>query len=143
MMALAVPRVFSILEQYRMKNLSVPIVVEGKNDVSSLRSIEFTGPIIQVNSGESILNFSENLAEEYREIIILTDFDKKGKTLKRMIQEYLVSSGVKADTYLWDYFCKKSPIATVEELPSEVERIRRDFGYYGSPGAMDHYISRG
>ncbi len=141
-MALAEPRVFSILEQYRTKNLSVPIVVEGKNDVSSLRSIEFKGPIIQVNSGESILNFSENLAEEYREIIILTDFDRKGKTLKKMIQEYLVSSGVKADTYLWEYFCKKSPIATVEELPSEVERIKRDHGYYGFPGSVDAFSTR-
>ncbi len=138
-MALAEPRVFSLLEQYRMKNLSVPIVVEGKNDVSSLRSIEFSGQIIQVNSGESILHFSENLAEEYGEIIILTDFDRKGKTLKRMIQNYLVSSGVKADTYLWDYFCKRSPIATVEELPSEVARIKREFGYYGALGAMDPY----
>lgn len=131
-MALAEPRVFSILDQYRSKNLSVPIIVEGKNDVSCLRRIDFEGRIIQVNSGESLLNFSENLASEYDEIIILTDFDRKGKTLKKMIQNYLVSSGVKADTYLWEYLCKKSPIATVEELPSEVERIRQNFGYYGT-----------
>ncbi len=142
-MALAEPRVFSILEQYRTKNQSVPIVVEGKNDVSSLRSIEFTGEIIQVNSGSSILNFSENLAEEYREIIILTDFDRKGKTLKKMIQEYLLSSGVKADTYLWEYLCKRSPIATVEELPSEVERIRQNIGYYGAVGKSDAASYRG
>lgn len=131
-MALDEPRVFSILEQYRTKNLSTPIVVEGKNDVASLRSIDFTGKIVQVNSGESILHFSENLAEEYREIIILTDFDRKGKTLKKRIQDYLLSSGVKTDTYLWEYLCKRSPIATVEELPSEVKRIRHNFGYYGS-----------
>lgn len=132
-MALAEPRVFSILDNYRSKNLSVPIIVEGKNDVSCLRSIDFEGQIIQLNSGESLLNFSENLASEYSEIIILTDFDRKGKTLKKKIQNYLVSSGVKTDTYLWEYLCKRSPIATVEELPSEVERIKQNFGYYGNP----------
>lgn len=131
-MALAEPRVFSILDHYRSKNLSVPIIVEGKNDVSCLRRIDFEGRIIQVNSGESLLNFSENLASEFSEIIILTDFDRKGKTLKKMIQNYLVSLGVKTDTYLWEYFCKRSPIATVEELPSEVERIGQNFGYYGA-----------
>ncbi|HKJ97051.1 MAG TPA: toprim domain-containing protein [Thermoplasmataceae archaeon] len=141
-MALAEPRVFSILEQYRMKNESVPIVVEGRNDISCLRSIDFTGKIVHVNSGSSILNFSENLAEEYSEIIILTDFDRKGKTLKKKIQNYLVSSGVKADTYLWEYLCKRSPIATVEELPSEVERIKRNFGYYGAPGTRDVQSSK-
>lgn len=133
-MALEEPRVFSILDHYRDRNQTVPIVVEGKNDVSCLRDIDFTGTLIQVNTGESLLNFSENLAAQYNEIIILTDFDRKGKLLKKRIQNYLISSGVKTDTYLWEYLCRRSPIATVEELPSEVERIKQNFGYYGAYG---------
>lgn len=116
------PRVITLVEKYIEKNNTVPIIVEGKNDVNSLRRINFAGEIIPVNLGRSILSFSEGIASAYDEVIILTDFDRKGKILKENIEKYLIGAGSRADTYLWEYFLKMSPISTVEELPSEIQR---------------------
>lgn len=117
------PKVITLMEKYIEKNTRIPIIVEGKNDVNSLRRINFAGEIIPVNLGSSLLNFSENIANLYDEVIILTDFDRKGRLLKENLVKYLNGAGSKADTYLWEYLLKMSPISTVEELPSEINRV--------------------
>lgn len=121
------PKIITLMDKYIEKNDSVPIIVEGKNDVNSLRRINFAGEIIPVNLGSSLLNFSESIATSYGEVILLTDFDRKGRILKENIEKYLVSAGSKADTYLWEYLLKMSPISTVEELPSEILRVMENW----------------
>lgn len=116
-------RVIKILERYRAKNSSVPIIVEGRHDVESLRKIDFAGEIITVNAGTSLLTFSENISRAYKEVIILTDFDHKGHILKSSLERYLISSGCRADTDLWSSIRHMVPIRTVEELPFAVNRI--------------------
>ena len=37
------PGMLKIIEKYKEKNLEAPVVVEGKNDVQSLREIDFSG----------------------------------------------------------------------------------------------------
>ncbi|WP_393971877.1 toprim domain-containing protein [Oxyplasma meridianum] len=120
-----------IIDKYREKNLDTPIVVEGKNDVQSLRKIEFSGEIIIFNSGLSIVRFSEELKERYNRIIILTDFDAKGRRLRDDIEKFFVSSGGKADTYLWEYLKRNAAVSTIEELPFAVSRSRT---YISLPG---------
>lgn len=116
-------KILKILEKYRAKNSRIPIVVEGKNDVASLRSMSFNGEIIQLNSGNSLLDFSETLGRSYKEVIILTDFDKKGIELKHRIETYLVGSGCTVDSFLWNSLKKSMPVSTVEELPFAAKRI--------------------
>jgi 5S rRNA maturation endonuclease (ribonuclease M5) len=116
-------RILKILEKYRVKNSRTPIVVEGKNDVASLRKLSFEGEIIQLNSGSSLLDFSETLGRSYKEIIILTDFDRKGMELKHRIEAYLVGSGCTVDSFLWNSLRKSMPVRTVEELPFATKRI--------------------
>ena len=48
-------RVLKTLEKYRIKNQDVPIIVEGKNDLGCLRSLDFQGNIIILNSGNSLV----------------------------------------------------------------------------------------
>lgn len=111
-----------IIEKYREKNLETPVVVEGKNDVQSLREIEFSGEIIIFNSGLSIVRFSEDLRRRHDRVIILTDFDVNGKRLREDIEKFFVSSGGTADTYLWEYLKRHAGVSTVEELPFAVNR---------------------
>lgn len=124
------PKIVQLLDKYRIKNSKIPIVVEGKKDVLTLRKMSFAGDIIPVNSGGSVLNFTESLAKCYDEVIILTDFDRRGKILKGEIEKYLINSGKVADIYLWDYMAKMMPISTVEELPFAVDRIVDDWVAY-------------
>ena len=119
-------RVLKTLEKYRIKNQDVPIIVEGKNDLGCLRSLEFEGNIIILNSGNSLVNFSESIAESNDEVIILTDFDRKGKEIKENLQRYMMGLGCHVDTDLWDTLRRYMPIRTVEELPFAVQRIIDD-----------------
>jgi 5S rRNA maturation endonuclease (ribonuclease M5) len=116
-------RVLKTLEKYRIKNQNIPIIVEGKNDLSCLRSLEFQGNIIILNTGNSLVNFSENIAGSNDEVIILTDFDRKGVEIKKNIQRYMTGLGCRVDTDLWDTLRRYVPIRTVEELPFAVQRI--------------------
>lgn len=118
-----------ILESYRNKNSHIPIVVEGKHDVESLRKIEFPGQIITLNSGSSLLSFSEGLSREYGEVILLTDFDRRGIMLKSEIEAFLRGSGCKPDTELWSSIRRMVPVRTVEELPFAISRISETQDY--------------
>ncbi len=119
-------KVLKTLEKYRVKNEEVPIIVEGKNDVGSLRKIEFPGDIIILNGGNSLVNFSENVAKENDEVIILTDFDRKGVTLKKTIQKYMIGLGCQVDTQLWDTIRRYGNIRTIEELPFAINKIQAE-----------------
>lgn len=116
-------RLLTIFRKYREKNLQVPIIVEGKNDVHSLRRLDFTGEIINLNSGLSLLGKVEQISNAYNEVIVLTDFDYKGTILKKRITGYLLSLGTSPDIYLWNYVNRYLPARTVEELPWAYEKI--------------------
>ena len=116
-------KVSKVLEKYRLKNVSVPIVVEGRNDMQCLREIGFPVEIIILNSGNGLLPFSEKLSHDYGEIILLTDFDRKGVDLKNNLKAYMHGSGCTVDTYLWEIIRRYVPIRTVEELPFAIKRI--------------------
>ncbi len=126
---MAQPRILKILESYRKKNSNVPIIVEGKHDVESLRRIEFSGEIITLNSGSSLLSFSEGLSRNYEEVILLTDFDRRGIFLKSEIEAFLRGSGCRPDTELWSSIRRMVPVRTVEELPFAISRIMETQNY--------------
>ena len=58
-----------------------PIVVEGKNDVQSLHRLGVTGDIILAKtSGKSFLDVLGEIEQrERKEVILLFDFDRRGK----------------------------------------------------------------
>ncbi|MCL4331953.1 MAG: hypothetical protein M1162_00320 [Candidatus Thermoplasmatota archaeon] len=116
-------RVRQKLDRYREVNMHFPIIVEGINDVKSLRKLGFAGKILPLNNGRSLLSFAEEYSREYREAIILTDFDRKGLALKSGISSYLASLGVRPDTELWSFLRSYLPVRTIEELPRAVAKV--------------------
>lgn len=118
--------ILKLLDRYRQKNMTVPILVEGKNDVRSLRKLSFDGKIITLNSGHSLVTLSNMLSEDYSEIILLTDFDRTGIELKLQIFNYLNGTGCSVDTYLWERLKKDLPVKTVEELPTSISRVEQE-----------------
>ena len=76
----------------RLKDEEGIILVEGQNDIESLISLGINARIIAV-SQYNIFDVIESISE--KEVIVLTDFDKKGTLLfKRYVKE-LHSSGKK------------------------------------------------
>lgn len=72
----------------------VPILVEGANDERTLRGLGMEGRIFRASgSSKTLLNFLEGLAG-FKQIIILTDFDRAGDKLAKFSTEHLKRLGV-------------------------------------------------
>jgi 5S rRNA maturation endonuclease (ribonuclease M5) len=111
-------RIEELFEELCLFNETLPIIVEGKKDELALRKIGANGEIIKLNTGQSILNFCEELSRKYSEVIILTDWDSKGAQLfTKLIQNFKFNS-VKTVKKFWrDFkrFCSKE-VREVEYL---------------------------
>ncbi len=126
-----VGRIFKSLEDLRERNLSVPIIVEGINDVRALRKLEFKGEILQLHSLMTIEGFCRNLSKNHKEVILLLDWDKKGKRLTSSLIRHLNSYEVKSDYDFWKLcFSMVSQLSNVESLPSVFYRLNAGNGAF-------------
>ncbi|MGC8645593.1 MAG: toprim domain-containing protein [Thermoplasmata archaeon] len=117
------------IEETREKNKRVPIIVEGRNDVIALRRLDFSGEIIKLHSRMSVENFSMQLSRKYSEVILLLDWDQKGRKLTSSLIRHLTTYDVKADFDLWKLcFSMTSQMSNVESLPSVFYRLISENG---------------
>jgi 2,5-diamino-6-(ribosylamino)-4(3H)-pyrimidinone 5'-phosphate reductase len=116
------------LSELMEENKKTPIVVEGDKDVFSLRKLGITGEIITTNSGLSIIDFCDKIANNYREIILLTDWDKKGGFICHTIERNL-EGRVKCNLYYRELFATKAMTKTVEGLYSWFTSIEQKIDY--------------
>jgi len=112
-----------IVAELGEENRSVPIVVEGKKDIEALRKLDIIGEIIGINSGHTLIDFCDKIAQEYTDIIILTDWDRKGGYLCWTIKRNL-EGRVNCNTKYRELFAKNTMIRTLEGLPSWLETMR-------------------
>ena len=75
----------------------VPIIVEGTDDVRTLKRLGIEGRFHKISSGRSVLNFIEGLSGA-KEAIILTDFDRTGERLAKFCAKHLKQLGVEPIT---------------------------------------------
>ena len=115
---------FELIEE----NKKIPIVVEGDKDVFSLRKLGVTGKIITTNSGLSIIDFCDRIANDYKMIILLTDWDRKGGFLCHTIERNL-KGRVKCNLYYRELFATKAMTKTVEGLYSWVMSIKEKIDF--------------
>ncbi|UCH72407.1 MAG: toprim domain-containing protein [Thermoplasmatales archaeon] len=111
------------LKELQEDNMNAPIIVEGEKDVEALKKLGVSGRIITVNSGITLIDFCDRIAQKYKNIIILTDWDRKGGYLCRTIIKNL-EGRVSCNIYYRKIFAKYSTIRTVEGLPSWIETIK-------------------
>jgi len=80
-----------------------PIVVEGKNDVQTLYRLGITGDIILAKtSGKSFFDvLSEIEKKEKREVILLFDFDRRGKEWTRRLARCLEGMKITPNLLFW------------------------------------------
>jgi len=64
------------------------VVVEGKRDSAALKSIGYTGTVLEFHRFNGLMKFSDSVAS-YQSLIILFDGDRKGKYLTGRIIEQL------------------------------------------------------
>ena len=110
------------LDELSEENKKIPVIVEGEKDIEALCKLGLTGKIITVNVGMSLTDFCDHIAEDYKEIIILTDWDRRGGYLCHTIRKNL-QGRVKCNMYYRKVFAKNSMIRTVEGLPSWISTM--------------------
>ena len=105
------------------ENKTIPIIVEGEKDILALRKLGVNGLIISVNKGVSLTDFCDRLVQDYDELIILTDWDRRGGYLCHTIKKNL-EGRVKCNLNYREFFAKHSMIKTIEGLPSWIQTIK-------------------
>jgi 5S rRNA maturation endonuclease (ribonuclease M5) len=80
-----------------------PIVVEGKKDAQALRELGIKGTILTVKTGGK--NFVEATTEiealGEEEIVLLLDFDRRGKEGTKRLQQDLERAKIKVNLSFW------------------------------------------
>jgi 5S rRNA maturation endonuclease (ribonuclease M5) len=112
-----------LMIELQEENKIIPILVEGDKDVQALRKLGIKGRIIIINTGKSLSDFCDSLVKDYKNIIILTDWDRKGGHLCQILRRNL-NGRINCNTSYREYFARNSMIRTVEGLPSWIETMK-------------------
>ena len=106
-------------------NKGVPIIVEGRKDLESLKEIGIKGKVCCIkSSGMNFTNLIDELKKE-KEMIIMTDFDKEGEELGRRLSKTLIQMRVRVNDSIRSRMKKivKRDIKAVEELAGYYEKV--------------------
>jgi len=107
----------SLIEELREENKNSPVLVEGKHDERALRNLGLRGEIIKLNEGKSVVNFAEKIASRYSTIILLFDWDERGRKLTGEIASLLREMNVEVNLEFWVKIQGMIPhVSSVEEL---------------------------
>ena len=104
------------------------VIVEGLRDVKALRELGFKGQI-DVCSQLSVSEpeFSEILSRNNKSVLILTDYDEKGKKINRHLTKLLERQGVKVEVGLRRQFGRimaEIGIYAIEDLDNSAYRVQ-------------------
>lgn len=104
-----------------------PIIVEGKKDAKALALLGIAGNVVTLSNGASIFSFSERISRRARRAVVLTDWDRKGGHLARMLKEALTNNGVEVDEDLRTKLAilSKKEVKDIESLPRFITHLRR------------------
>lgn len=114
-----------LILELREKNTEVPIVVEGDKDLAALAELDMPGLVIKINQGKTLFNLVEEWSRIYTEMIILTDWDRTGGRLARVLSEDFTANGMKYDLEFRKRLARlvKKEIKDIESLPKFIQNL--------------------
>jgi len=98
------------------------IIVEGPKDKKALKDAGVGNHIIELTK-KPIFQVIEDVAKISDQVVILTDFDKKGKELYGKLNSDLQQNGVKVDHYFREWLQKNTKLSHVEGLSSYISNL--------------------
>lgn len=124
-----IEEVLSELSEYSGKG--AVIIVEGKRDVLSLQKLGIKGNF-ELATRHSLFNFSEKIASLGSEVVILTDWDRRGDLLAAKLSEYFESFGLKPELKIRNKLklMSQKEIKDIESLYTYVSTLRIKTGSF-------------
>jgi 5S rRNA maturation endonuclease (ribonuclease M5) len=103
-------------ELFQEANYIVDVaIVEGLNDIQALKKIGYNGNILSCQQvGINDFDFIESVVNQYKNILLLTDFDQEGQNLNKHFSMILEQRGGKIEN----------------GLRREIGRLTAKLGYY-------------
>ena len=128
-----VERITELLERLAEKSANgVPIIVEGRNDIDALRKLTIKGDVITAKtSGRSFLDVLREVGNRgTQEVVLLMDFDRRGKEWTRRLAQNLEKMRVKANPFFWNELLNLvgHDLKDIEGLPTYMETLRKKCG---------------
>ena len=106
-----------------------PIIVEGKNDIGALRALGVEGKIISAKTGgKSILDVISEVEKcTAKEVIMLLDFDRRGKEWTKRLKQNLEKAKTKINLTFWSRLLKLvgTEVKDIEGLATYMETLKR------------------
>ncbi|MBL7118763.1 toprim domain-containing protein [Candidatus Bathyarchaeota archaeon] len=104
-----------------------PLIVEGKNDIIALNRLKISGRMIALKSNRNSIFNQLEYDIPGREVIIFTDFDRRGSDLAKSIRNHLQRRGKRVNILFWKRVKKLVGryVKDVEGLPSYLVKLRR------------------
>ena len=125
-----IEQILEYLIQESMRN--VPILVEGDNDLQTLRHLGVQGTIVCAKTGgKSVLDLLSQIEDGgFKEAILLFDFDRRGKELTKIVMENLEKVQVRLDLTFWNQLLALvgREVKDIEGLDAYVETLRKKTG---------------
>ena len=109
-----------------------PILVEGKKDVATLRELGIEGKIICAKTGgKSLLEVVTEIEKaKTTEVILLLDFDRRGKQITNRIRHSLERAKIKVRLEFWLAILASGgkDMQCIESLKAYLENLRAKTG---------------
>ena len=120
-------KAISFLHRLREKKDSI-IIVEGKKDKEVLKGFGFNNVYTLYE-----LRRDDGVFLNYREAIILTDNDNKGRILYKYVRNLLESDGIIINDVERRKFFKYFRVREVEDLRKHIDEIKFYINYFENP----------
>ncbi len=109
-----------------------PILVEGKKDIQTLRALGVKGTVVSVKAGgKSLLDVASELEQRgASEVILLLDFDRRGKEGTKRLKQDLERAKISPDIMFWRALSGLvgKEIQCVESLTAYLDTLRTKIG---------------
>lgn len=109
-----------------------PIIVEGPRDRESLERLEVKGDVISVKtSGKTLLDTLQEIEDRNKdEVILLMDFDRRGKEMTARLIKNLEKSSIKTNLVYWKKLSSlvRRDVKDIEGLATYLQTLNKKIG---------------
>jgi 2,5-diamino-6-(ribosylamino)-4(3H)-pyrimidinone 5'-phosphate reductase len=127
-----IEKIEDILERIALQSAKeTPIIVEGQTDVDTLRKLAISGQLIAAKTRKSFLALVTEVEKlDVEEVIVLMDFDRRGREWTKRLVQYLERTRIKPNTFFWEELRKwvGRDVKDIEGLLSYLHTLKKKTG---------------